>query len=137
MHKPLADICCVLSLLILSSGAGAVQPVGAPGLTGLFPNLAPQPFVPTAPPAVLPPASRVTAPLANPIGTLLNPPGLLPAPLWGPDSGAPPGTDTPSNGSNGRATGLDHTFFVQSPPVVPGTDEQDPSGDWRRLPTCR
>jgi hypothetical protein len=137
MHKLLAGIFCALNLLMLSSGAGAVQPAGAPGLTGLFPNLASQPFVPATPPAVLPSTSRVTAPLANPIGTLLNPPGLLPAPLSGPAPGAAPGTDTPSSGSTGGSPGFDRTLFVQSPPVVPGGDEQDLAGDWRRLPTCK
>ena len=133
MHKPLADICCVLSLLMLSSGAGAVQPVGAPGLTGLFPNLTPQPFVPAAPPAVLPPASRVASPPANPIGTLINPPGLLPAPLSGPAPAPAPGA---SGSSTGGPPELDRTFFVQSPPVVPGEDRQA-SSDLHRLPTCR
>jgi hypothetical protein len=132
--KILAGICCLASMLTLTAGVGAAPPVGGPpGLTGLFPNLAAQPFVPATPPAVLPSASRVTAPLANPIGTTLNPPGLLPAPLSGPGPTVAP----PSNGSTGGPPEFDHTVFVQSPPVVPGSDQDPASGDWRRLPTCK
>jgi hypothetical protein len=124
---------CLATMLALPAGAGAAPPIGgSPGLTGLFPTLTPQPFVPAMPPAVLPSASRVTAPLANPIGTLLNPPGVLPAP----PSGPAPAPDT-SGGSAGGHPELDSTFFVQSPPVVPGADQALAAGDWRRLPTCK
>lgn len=135
--KILAGMCCLASMLTLSAGAGAAPPVGGPpGLTGLFPNLTPQPFVPATPLAVLPSASGVTVPLANPIGTRLNPPGLLPASLSGPAPGGVPGT--PSSGSTGGPPEFDHTLFVQSPPVVPDADQQDlASGDFRRLPTCK
>jgi hypothetical protein len=131
--KVLAGICCLASLLTLSVGAGAGPVGGPPGQTGVFTHLTPQPFVPAVLPAVLPSASRVASPPANPIGTLIDPPGLLPAPPSGPAPAPAPGTSGEPTRSPPE---FDRTFFVQSPPVVPGEDQQA-SGDLHRLPTCR
>lgn len=130
--KILAGIGCITCVLALSTGAGAAQ-FGAPGQTGLFPNPAPQPFVPAFPPAVVPSASRAAAPFANPIGTVLNPPGLLPVASLG----AGPSSPGAPGGGNGTPAGFDHLLYVQSPPVVPGMSEGDAAGNWRLLPTCK
>ena len=122
-------LACVLAL---STGAGAAQ-FGAPGQTGLFPSATPQPFVPAFPPAVVPSASQAAAPFANRIGTVLNPPGLLPIA----SSGAPGAPGGGASNGNGTPAGFDSLLYVQSPPVVPGMSESEAAGDWRLLPTCK
>jgi len=158
MNKSLLIICCSLGTLALSDGAAAAQPGGPPSMTGLFPNLntsprlagpIPSPFVVPPVPATLPAASRVAPPPANPIGTALNPPGLLSTVVAPPspspsDPGGAPDAFLPPDSSGGDGPGgapnFDQTLFVQSPLVVPTFAEAEQGqgeNDWRRLPTCR
>jgi hypothetical protein len=103
--------CSIIVFAAHSTGVPAAQPGGAR-------NSGAPPFVATSFPAVLPSASRVLVPAANPIGQTINPPGLLNANTTTPDPSPPATSATPANQS-----GTPQPLY---PPVL----------DLARLPTC-
>lgn len=156
MNKSLAIAFLHLGMLALSANAVAAQPGGPPGLSGLLPRIdlvsrsigtVPPPFVVPTVPAAIPSASRVAIPAANPVGTTLNPPGLLGTTLVAPT--APPARSADSaevlpgenRSTEGNDAGLpDHLLLAGQPTIEPqhAGSAQLPgeSDNLQNLPTC-
>lgn len=128
-------------LAVLHGQALGAQPGGAPALPITLPGVGigfhgngpvPPPYVAPQSPAVLP--SSVAPPSQNPVGTALNPPGLLST------SAGAGGSGYVADGGSGEfgASSLSQMApeLLSSGAAFPDTGDQRRQKDLRALPSC-